>query len=45
MDHLRVAAGELIALAPNVILAVTPPAARFVADQTPAIPVVFLLSS
>jgi putative ABC transport system substrate-binding protein len=44
LDHLRVAAGELVAVAPDVILAVTPVAARFVADHTRAIPVVFLLS-
>jgi putative ABC transport system substrate-binding protein len=44
LDHLRVAAGELVALAPDVILAVSPAAARFVADHTREIPVVFLLS-
>jgi putative ABC transport system substrate-binding protein len=44
LDHLRVAAGELVAVAPDVILAVTPVAARFVADRTREIPVVFLLS-
>jgi putative ABC transport system substrate-binding protein len=44
LDHLRVAAGELVAVAPDVILAVTPIAARFVADRTREIPVVFLLS-
>ena len=44
LDHLRMAAGELVALAPDVILAVTPIAARFVADRTREIPVVFLLS-
>jgi putative ABC transport system substrate-binding protein len=44
LDDLRVAAGELVAVAPDVILAVTPVAARFVADHTRAIPVVFLLS-
>jgi putative ABC transport system substrate-binding protein len=44
LDHLRVAAGELVSLAPDVILAVTPVAARFVADHTREIPVVFLLS-
>jgi putative tryptophan/tyrosine transport system substrate-binding protein len=43
-DHLRIAAGELVALAPDVILAVSPTAARFVADRTREIPVVFLLS-
>ncbi len=44
LDRLRVAAGELVALAPDVILAVTPVAARLVADHTREIPVVFLLS-
>jgi putative ABC transport system substrate-binding protein len=44
LDHLRMAAGELVALAPDVILAVSPSAARFVADRTREIPVVFLLS-
>jgi ABC-type uncharacterized transport system substrate-binding protein len=44
LDHLRLAAGELVAVTPDVILAVTPVAARFVGDQTRAIPVVFLLS-
>jgi putative tryptophan/tyrosine transport system substrate-binding protein len=44
LDNLRVAAGELVSLAPDVILAVTPVAARFVADHTREIPVVFLLS-
>jgi putative ABC transport system substrate-binding protein len=45
LDHLRMAAGELVALAPDVILAVSPSAARFVADRTREIPVVFLLSN
>ena len=45
LDHLRVAAGELVALAPDVILAVSPAAARFVAGHTREIPVVFLLST
>src|SRR5262249_27222186 len=45
LDHLRVAAGELVALAPDVILAVSPAAARFVADHTREIPVVFLLTT
>jgi ABC-type uncharacterized transport system substrate-binding protein len=44
LDRLQVAAGELVALAPDVILAVTPVAARLVADHTREIPVVFLLS-
>jgi putative ABC transport system substrate-binding protein len=44
LDHLRMAAGELVALAPDVILAVNPYSARFVADRTREIPVVFLLS-
>jgi putative ABC transport system substrate-binding protein len=43
LDHLRVAAGELVAVAPDVILAVTPVAARFVTDHTRAIPFVFYL--
>jgi putative tryptophan/tyrosine transport system substrate-binding protein len=45
LEHLRVAAGELVALAPDVILAVSPAAGRFVADRTRQIPVVFLLST
>jgi putative ABC transport system substrate-binding protein len=45
LDHLRMAAGELVALAPDVILAVSPSAARFVADRTREIPIVFLLST
>ena len=44
VDHLRAAATELIALRPNVILAVTSVAARLVAEQTQSIPIVFLLS-
>jgi putative tryptophan/tyrosine transport system substrate-binding protein len=44
LDQLRVAAGELVTLAPDVILAVSPVAARFVADHTREIPIVFLLS-
>jgi putative ABC transport system substrate-binding protein len=44
LDHLRMAAGELVSLAPDVILAVNPYSARFVADRTREIPVVFLLS-
>jgi ABC-type uncharacterized transport system substrate-binding protein len=43
-DHLRAAATELIALRPDVILAVTSVAARLVAEQTQSIPIVFLLS-
>jgi putative ABC transport system substrate-binding protein len=45
LDHLRMAAGELVALAPDVILAVNPYSARFVADRTREIPIVFLLST
>ena len=44
VDHLRAAATELVALRPDVILAVTSVAARFVAEQTQSIPIVFLLS-
>jgi putative ABC transport system substrate-binding protein len=44
VDHLRAAATELIALRPDVILAVTSVAARLVAEQTQSIPIVFLLS-
>ena len=44
MDHLRAAATELVALKPDVILAVTSVAARLVAEQTQSIPIVFLLS-
>jgi len=44
VDHLRAAATELIALRPDVILAVTSVAARLVAEQTHSIPIVFLLS-
>jgi ABC-type uncharacterized transport system substrate-binding protein len=44
VDHLRAAATELVALRPDVILAVTSVAARLVADQTQSIPIVFLLS-
>src|SRR5262245_13721332 len=44
VDHLRAAATELVALRPDVILAVTSPAARLVAEQTQSIPIVFLLS-
>ena len=44
VDHLRTAATELVALRPDVILAVTSVAARFVAEQTQSIPIVFLLS-
>jgi ABC-type uncharacterized transport system substrate-binding protein len=45
VDQLRVAATELVALRPDVILAVTSVAARLVAEQTKSIPVVFLLST
>src|SRR5262249_19804328 len=38
LDHLRMAAGELVSLAPDVILAVNPYSARFVADRTREIP-------
>jgi putative ABC transport system substrate-binding protein len=44
VDHLRAAATELIALRPDVILAVTSVAARLVAERTQSIPIVFLLS-
>jgi putative ABC transport system substrate-binding protein len=44
VDHLRAAATELVALRPDVILAVTSVAARLVAEQTQSIPIVFLLS-
>ena len=44
VDQLRAAATELIALRPDVILAVTSVAARLVAEQTQSIPIVFLLS-
>jgi putative ABC transport system substrate-binding protein len=44
VDHLRAAATELVALRPDVILAVTSVAARLVAEQTQPIPIVFLLS-
>jgi putative tryptophan/tyrosine transport system substrate-binding protein len=44
VDHLRAAATELVALRPDVILAVTSIAARLVAEQTQSIPIVFLLS-
>jgi predicted 3-demethylubiquinone-9 3-methyltransferase (glyoxalase superfamily) len=44
VDHLRAAATELVALRPDVILAVTSVSARLVAEQTKSIPVVFLLS-
>jgi ABC-type uncharacterized transport system substrate-binding protein len=44
VDQLRVAATELVALRPDVILAVTSVAARLVAEQTKSIPIVFLLS-
>jgi len=44
VDHLRAAATELVALQPDVILAVTSVAARLVAEQTQSIPIVFLLS-
>src|SRR5262245_37253040 len=44
VDHLRAAATELVALRPDVILAVTSVAARLVAEQTQSIRIVFLLS-
>jgi ABC-type uncharacterized transport system substrate-binding protein len=44
VDHLRAAAIELVALRPDVILAVTSIAARLVAEQTQSVPIVFLLS-
>src|SRR5439155_15312646 len=45
MDHLRAAATELVALRPDVILALTSVAARLVAEQAQSIPIVFLLST
>jgi ABC-type uncharacterized transport system substrate-binding protein len=45
MDHLRAAATELVALRPDVILALTSVAASLVAEQAQSIPIVFLLST
>ena len=45
VDQLRAAATELVAVRPDVILAVTTPAARLVAEQTQSIPIVFLLTT
>ena len=45
VDHLRAAATELVALRPDVILALTSVAARLVAEQAQSIPIVFLLST
>ena len=45
VDHLRAAATELVALGPDVILALTSVAARLVAEQAQSIPIVFLLST
>jgi putative tryptophan/tyrosine transport system substrate-binding protein len=44
VNQLRAGAAELVALRPDVILAVTSVAARLVAEQTKSIPIVFLLS-
>jgi putative ABC transport system substrate-binding protein len=44
VDHLRAAAEELVALAPDVIVAVSSVAARLVTERTRTIPIVFLLS-
>jgi putative ABC transport system substrate-binding protein len=44
VDDLRAAATELVALRPDVIVAMTSVAARLVAEQTQSIPIVFLLS-